>query len=217
MNTTSGITLDAQALVAGSAGNVARQRDHVAGLGAPRRALGHQPGADEGGAEEESDDDFRTRIIGEYLGTSGGGNVTDYRRWSTSQGIVRVTVVPVWQWPRHRAGDRDAGRRRRRLRATVVTALQQLPGPGAGAGPGPGAGRRYGDRRHLDAAADRDRRPVDGENGYTLDGIGNTIATRQAILDSLAAYLQGLQPGDTLVYQHLQAAFFVTGVHKVTA
>ena len=39
---------------------------------------------------------------------------------------------------------------------------------------------------------------------------------RAAILASLTAYLATLQPGDTLIYQHLQAAFFVTGVHKVT-
>ena len=58
---------------------------------------------------------------------------------------------------------------------------------------------------------------VDGEPGYTLDGIGGTIATRQSILDSIAAYLRGLQPGDQVVYQHLQAAFFVPGVHKVTS
>ena len=56
---------------------------------------------------------------------------------------------------------------------------------------------------------------VDGENGYTLDGTGNTIATRQAIVTALATYLKGLEPGDTIVYEHVQACFFVVGVHQV--
>ena len=215
VNTTSGITVDADALVAGSAGNVAAGAISSLDSVLPDVISVTNLTAMSGGAEEESDDDFRIRIIGEYVGTSGGGNVTDYNRWSASQGISRVTVVPVWNGPgtvlviaMQPNGSPVA--------ASVVTALQQYldPVPGLGQGQAPiGATVSVVTSTVLTVNIVAG---VDGENGYTLDGTGNTIATRQAILTALQAYLQGLEPGDTLVYQHLQAAFFVTGIHKIT-
>ena len=214
-NLTSGITLDAEAVEPGTAGNVAANAitslDTVLANVLSVTNLAPM----DGGAEEESDADFRDRIIGEYIGTSGGGNVTDYRRWAASQGVVRVTVVPVWNGPgtvlviaMQSDGEPVA--------STVVTALQQYldPVPGLGQGQAPiGATVTVVTSTLLVVNITAG---VDGENGYTLDGTGNTVAIRQAITDSITAYLHGLQPGDTIVYQHLQAAFFVTGVHKVT-
>ena len=214
VNTTSGITLDAAALVTGTAGNVAAgaiaSLDTV--LSDVLSVTNLAPMS--GGAEEEADDDLRTRIIGEFVGTSGGGNVTDYKRWATSQGIARTTIAPAWNGPGTvlviaMQGDGSP------VASTVLTALQNYldPVPGQGAGQAPvGATVTVVTSTVLPIVIVAG---VDGENGYTLDGTGNTIAMRSAILASLTAYLQGLQPGDTLVAQHLQAAFFVTGVHKV--
>lgn len=215
-NTTSGVTVAAAALDPGSAGNVSAQAivsldtvlTHVISV------TNLQPMT--GGEEEESDEDFRDRILGEYTGTSGGGNVTDYKRWAASQGVARTTVVPVWNG----AGtvlviamNPDGSP----VASTVVTALQAYldPVPGLGQGQAPvGATVNVATSTVLSVAVSAG---VNCEPGYSLDGTGNTIAVRSAILASLQTYLQGLRPGDTLVYQHLQAAFFVTGVHKISS
>lgn len=214
-NLTSGVTLDAEAVEPGSAGNVAANAITSLDTVLANVLAVTNPDSLEGGAEEESDADFRTRIIGEYIGTSGGGNVTDYRRWAASQGVVRVTVAPVWQG----AGtvlviamNSDGSP----VAASVVAALQQYLDPVAGQGKGQapiGATVTVVTSTLLGITIIAN---VDGEPGYTLDGTGGTIAIRQSILDSLTAYLRGLQPGDQIVYQHVQAAMFVTGVHRIT-
>ena len=213
-NTTSGITLNAQALVAGSAGNVAAGAITSLNTVLADVLAVTNPAPMQGGQEEESDADFQDRIVGEYTGTSGGGNVTDYKRWSASQGIARTTVVPVWYGPgtvlviaMNPDGTPVAN--------TVVTSLQQYLDPVAGQGAGQAP---IGATVTVVTSSLLTINIVAGVNpkpGYTLDGTGSTIATRSAILASLTNYLQGLQPGQTLVYQHLQAAFFVTGVHRV--
>ena len=215
MNTTSGITLPAQALTAGVAGNVGANAIVSLDSVLPNVISVTNPAPMQGGEEEESDDDFRTRIIGEYTGTSGGGNITDYRRWSASQGVVRVTVTPVWNGPGTVlviAMNSDGSP----VASTVVTGLQSFldPVPGLGQGQAPiGATVTVVTSSLLTVNIVA---TVIAEPGYSLDGTGNTIATRQAIIDSINAYLQGLQPGDTLVAQHLQAEFYVGGVHKIT-
>ena len=212
--TTSGVTLAAQALVAGSAGDVAQNAVTSLDTVLPTVISVFNPIPMTGGQEPESDADFRDRILGEYQGTSGGGNVVDYRRWAASQGVGRATVIPVWDG----AGtvlvvamNADGTP----VASSAVTNLQQFldPNPGLGQGQAPvGATVTVVTSTILavDIVAD-----VDGEDGYTLDGTGNTIATRQAITSALVTYLQSLEPGDVIVYEHVQACFFVTGVHQV--
>ena len=215
VNTTSGLTLNAVALNVGSAGNVAAGAVSSLDSVLPHVLSVTNPAPMTGGVEEESDADFRTRIIGEFSGTSGGGNVTDYKRWATAQGIPRTAVTPVWNGPGTVlviAMNADGSP----IGSTVLSALQLYldPVPGLGQGQAPiGATVTVVTSSLLPISITAG---VDGETGYTLDGTGNTIAMRAAILASLTAYLATLQPGDTLIYQHLQAAFFVTGVHKVT-
>jgi uncharacterized phage protein gp47/JayE len=215
INTTSGITLAAAASTVGTAGNVAANAVTSLNTVLADVLSVTNPVPMSGGTEEEADEDLRTRVMGEFVGTSGGGNVTDYKRWTTSQGVARTTVVPVWNGPGTVlviAMNSDGSP----VASTVLASLQQYldPVPGLGSGQAPvGATVTVVTSTILAITIIAG---VDGENGYTLDGTANTIAMRSAILASLTAYLQGLQPGDTLVYQHLQAAFFITGVHKVT-
>jgi uncharacterized phage protein gp47/JayE len=213
-NTTSGITLAATALTPGTAGNVAPNAITSLDTVLPTVISVTNLDPMSGGQEEESDNDFRLRILGEFVGTSGGGNITDYRRWSAAQGVSRVAVVPVWNGPGTVlvvAMNSDGTP----VASTVVTALQQFLDPVAGLGHGQapiGASVTVVTSRILVVAITA---TVVAESGYSLDGTGNTIATRQAITTALAAYLSGLQPGDTIVYEHVQACFFITGVHKV--
>lgn len=49
-----------------------------------------------GGTDVESDEVYRTRILLEWRGASGAGNVGDYRRWALSYpGVGFVTVEPI--------------------------------------------------------------------------------------------------------------------------
>jgi uncharacterized phage protein gp47/JayE len=213
-NTTSGITLAAQALTPGTASNVAANAVTSLDTVLPTVISVFNPNPMQGGQEEESDDDFRLRILGEYVGTSGGGNVTDYRRWAAAEGVARTAVIPVWNG----AGtvlvvamNADGTP----VAASIVTTLQQFldPTPGLGQGQAPiGATVTVVTSAILTVTISA---TVVAEKGYSLDGTNNTIATRQAITAALATYVQSLQPGDTIIYEHVQAAFFVTGVHKV--
>jgi uncharacterized phage protein gp47/JayE len=214
-NTTSGVTIAASALTPGSAGNLAQNA--ITSLDSVLTTVMsvNNPAPMTGGAEQESDDDFRVRILGEYVGTSGGGNIVDYRRWASAQGIPRVAVIPVWNG----AGTVlvvAMGADGTPLTSGTITALQQYldPVPGLGHGQAPiGATVTVVTSTVLAVTITAG---VDGETGYTLDGAGNTIAVRQAIMAALASYLQSLQPGDSIIYTHVQACFFVTGVHQVT-
>lgn len=215
-NTTSGITLAAQAVTPGVAGNVAAGA--ITSLDTVIAAVisVNNPDRFRGGAEQESDADFRIRILGAYLGASGGGNVADYRRWAMSQqGVERVSVIPVWNGPgtvlvvvMQRDGSPVA--------QTVVDSLQSFldPIPGQGAGQAPiGATVSVTTSTMLDIDIVG---MVIPEFGYSLDGVQNTIATRSSILASLSTYLRSLEPGGTVVYEHIQACFFVPGVHDIS-
>ena len=52
--------------------------------------------------------------------------------------------------------------------------------------------------------------------GYSLDGDAGTVATRAAINRSLANYINRLPPGEDVVLNHVEAAFFVEGVFDVS-
>jgi uncharacterized phage protein gp47/JayE len=55
------------------------------------------------------------------------------------------------------------------------------------------------------------------DTGYSLDGIGGTIAVRSDIVESLSEYIDSLRPGDDVILEHAKARLFaVTGVHDVS-
>lgn len=90
------VTLPVEAEEADAASNVtANQIDTllspIGGVSAVYNAL-----ALTGGADAESDEVYRSRILLEWRGASGAGNVGDYRRWSLSYpGVGFVTVEPI--------------------------------------------------------------------------------------------------------------------------
>lgn len=213
-NMTSGVTLAAQATEAGAASSVAAGAvtSMDSAIATVLTVTNLEPMT--GGADEESDEDFRVRIIGQYVGTSGGGNVADYRRWAAQQGVNRVTVVPVWNGPGTVlviAMQPDGSP----VAQGVVDGLQAFldPVPGKGAGQAPiGATVTVKTSTQVQIEVAAEVVPVDG---YSLDGAEATVATRGSIMLSLIAYLQHLQPGDTIVYEHVQSCFFVPGVFRV--
>jgi len=216
LNTTSGINLAAGAVATGTAGNVSPGAVTSLDTVITQVYSVNNPAAFQGGQEEESDDDFRVRILGEYVGTSGGGNQADYRRWVAGQGIERVTVVPVWDGP-----------------GTVLVVLMQQDGSPvlssevdtiqAYLDPTPGEGEGQAPIGATVTVTTSTLLPIDitceviPQAGYSLDGAGSTIATRTAILTSIANYLATLGPGDKVVFEHIQACFFVPGVLDISA
>jgi uncharacterized phage protein gp47/JayE len=215
LNTTSGIVLDAQATATGTAGNVSAGA--ITSLDTVLASVYsvNNPAAFEGGQDDESDDDFRTEILGEYQGTSGGGNAADYRRWVVSQGIERASVIPIWSG----AGtvmvvimQADGSP----VLASEVTAIQSYLDPvqGQGQGQAPiGASVTVTTSTLLMVQIACYVTPV---SGYSLDGKNSTIAYRQSIYNALTAYLNSLGPGDVIAFEHVQACFFVPGVLNIS-
>lgn len=59
---------------------------------------------------------------------------------------------------------------------------------------------------------------VSFETGYSLDGTGGTIATESQLQAALEDYINNLEPGDDVIYNHVLAVFFdVTGVYNVSS
>jgi hypothetical protein len=59
---------------------------------------------------------------------------------------------------------------------------------------------------------------VEFEDGFMLDGEAGQVALRGAITRALENYVNSLDAGDDVVFDHVRAQFYrVTGVHKVTA
>lgn len=56
------------------------------------------------------------------------------------------------------------------------------------------------------------------DDGYSLDGASGTTALREEIEASLQEYIDSLEPGEDVIYNHVRAQFFkVEGVYDVTA
>ena len=56
------------------------------------------------------------------------------------------------------------------------------------------------------------------EDGYSFDGASGTTALQTEIETYLQDYINSLEPGDDVIYNHVRAQFFkVEGVHDVTA
>lgn len=170
-----------------------------------------------GGSDDESDEDLRARILLEYLG-GGPGNVADYERWAlVHPGVGRVTVVPV----ANGAGtvtvivmDVNGDPVPNSVIDSLQYTLDPLAGQGAGTAPiGASVTVTTPETVLIDIVA-----AITFEAGYTLDGAGGIVALRDRITDALAFYLDHLDAGEDVIYDHVKAQFYtVPGVWKVTS
>jgi uncharacterized phage protein gp47/JayE len=215
LNTSAAVSLVVEAVVAGPEGNVAA--DAIISLETPNDGVAavRNPEPAVGGDDEESDDALRTRILVQYLG-QGGGTITDYQRWALEHpGVGRVNVFPVAFGPgtvqvvlMTESGDP--------VTADTVTEVQEDldPDPGKGLGRAPIGATvtvQTPTVRAIDIVAEMVFAP-----GYSLDGEGGTFATRELIEDSLREYLNSVNVGDDVIYNHVLGQFFrVPGVLNV--
>lgn len=206
-----------EALVTGEQGNVA--------AGAITQISGGPSGiesvvneeATSGGADLESDLSLRTRILLAYQG-QGSGNIVDYERWALEHPSVgKVTVIPVFEGPNTVAvvimdvnGDP--------LPSVVVEELQNELDPVAGEGRGKAPIGHEVTVKTPTAKPIAISATIDFEDGFALDGGNGQVALRDAIVKSLQSYVNNLQAGEDVVFDHVRAQFYrVTGVYKVTA
>jgi uncharacterized phage protein gp47/JayE len=213
-NTTAGVRLPATCITTGTSGNLAAGALNQLDTPIPQVTAVINEAATVGGADQESDDDFRARLLAQFQG-QGSGCIADYVRWSLAFGIERVTVVPLWNGPGTvlvvaMLSDGSP------VSSTEVDGLQGYldPIPGQGHGQAPiGAQVTVKTSTVVSVTVSAS---VNHETGYSLDGTNGTTPTRAAIEAALGNYINSLQPGDTIVYQHVQAAFFVPGVHSIS-
>jgi uncharacterized phage protein gp47/JayE len=169
-----------------------------------------------GGSEVESDESLRERLLLEFQ-PGGSGTLNDYKRWALANASVsRATVVPVWDGPgtvKVVVSDSTGAPVSNTVVAEVQESIDPLPGLGAGLAPiGATVTISTPAEVLIDVVA-----VVAFEDGYTLDGTDGSIAVRSQIVDQLENYVNNLEPGDDVVFNHVEAQFFkVRGVFDVS-
>lgn len=94
------IDLPVQAVDAGEAGNVAMSTLTVPQTPLDGLASTSNGDALSGGADVESDEAYRARLMLEFASVQGSGTVADYTRWLLARpGVGFVTVEPIWAGP----------------------------------------------------------------------------------------------------------------------
>lgn len=210
-------TVAIEALEPGVAGNVAvgtitELLSAVSGITAVTNEV-----ATSGGAEVESDDSYRSRLLLAYSTPGGAGNIGDYMRWALDYpGVGFASVEPIWNGAgtvRVTITDTENNP----VSAETAAGLQALldPVPGLGHGLAPiGAIVTVSTPTAVAVAV---QATLTLASGYSLDGGGGEVAVRQAVGDALSAYVDTLRPGDDVVLAHVVGQFFtVDGVIDVT-
>jgi uncharacterized phage protein gp47/JayE len=148
----------------------------------------------------------------------GPGAIADYLNWASAwPGVGSVKVVPVWDGAGTvlvMIGDPNG----QPLPSSVTDGLQDNldPVPGKGAGTAPvGAEVTVETSTILDVVV---AATVTYEDGYSVDGAGNTVAVGVDIAAAISAYLLTVQPGDDVILAHVSGLIATwPGVHDVTA
>jgi uncharacterized phage protein gp47/JayE len=199
------------AVVPGSAGNLSAGAINTLETAVPGVTNVTNINPTTGGEDTEDDEDLRTRILAQYTG-QGSGTIANYQQIGLAYvGVERVTVIPLWAGPGTVlvvAYQSDGTS----VTSDIVTGLQDDLDPVAGQGNGQapiGATVTVVTTAPLAIGITA---TVLYQSGYSLAGSGGTIATQAPITAALTSYLSSLEPGDTIVFQQVQAAFFVQGV-----
>jgi uncharacterized phage protein gp47/JayE len=211
VNGTIGALCTVVAVVPGSAGNLSAGAINTLETAVPGVTNVTNINPTTGGEDTEDDEDLRTRILAQYTG-QGSGTIANYQQIGLAYvGVERVTVIPLWAGPGTVlvvAYQSDGTP----VTSDIVTGLQNDLDPVAGQGNGQapiGATVTVVTTAPLAVGITA---TVLYQSGYSLAGSGGTIATQAPITAALTSYLSSLEPGDTIVFQQVQAAFFVQGV-----
>ena len=216
VDSSGGVSLLVEATEEGEDGNVGALA--ITNLDSPNPGIDavYNPAEMSGGTEEETDEELRQRILFEFEG-QGAGTENDYKRWALAvPGVGRVFVNPVWQGPgtvqivvMTRTGDAVAPS----VVDAVQAALDPIPGQAKGQAP-PGVTITVETPAVVPVNVTA---TVAFASGYSLDGVGGSIALREQIEDSIRQYIDALDVGEDVVYEHVKAQFFrVEGVYNIS-
>jgi uncharacterized phage protein gp47/JayE len=171
-----------------------------------------------GGADTETDEGLRSRLLAVY-GGGGGWNKAAFEvaALAYGNGIGQVTVIPLWDGPGTvkvviATADGDP------VSAGTVTGFQNFIDPIAAQGAG---AAMVGIAVTVQTAAVQNvtvAASVEPEPGYSVEGDGGTIALRPVIEAQLAAYVDAIGSDDEVVLAKVAGAIAnLRGVHDVTA
>lgn len=173
------------------------------------------PAPTEGGTDVEADFNLRDRVLESFVGVAV-ANQLYYRRIALSEpGISRATVVPAGNGPGTiviivATADGDPAS------PAAVASLQDRLDPEAGQGAGDG---QVGATITVLTATTQDVEvagTIEFEPGYALNAGGGLIALRDPIIAAIAAYIDGVEPGEEIVRQQLISRIMrIRGVHDV--
>lgn len=209
------LDLTVTATDAGEAGNVGALAITVPGPGLVGVDVSNADPT-QGGTEAETDESLRGRVLNAYIG-QGAGNRNDYERWARAwDGVGRVTVIPLWNGPgtvKVVVTTADG----QPVSPATVAALQADLDPTAGRGDGQapvGAHVTVETATALDVTI---AASIEFERGYTLDGVGGTVALGDEIDAAVRNYVERVEPGGEVVIAKVAGVIVtVPGVHDVS-
>lgn len=199
------------AVVPGTAGNVAAASATVVASPLQSIASVTNAAAITGGADVESDEAFRDRILLAYQGALGSGTVADYLGWALAYpGVGNAKVDPLWNGAGTvRVIVTDA--QNRPVPGAIVTGLQNLLDPVAAQGRGLAPIGATVTVATPTTVVANIAAVITPRTGYSLDGAGGTIAMRADLAAAVTAYVNALAAGENVVVAHLIAALFQVG------
>ena len=172
-----------------------------------------------GGADDETDDEYRNRLVLALSSDVGQGNKSDYVRWSrTVSGVDNASVIPQWD------GDNTVkvvlvGPDNTAVSSGVVDEVQELLDPDSdGTGEGLAPIGALVTVQSVSVVNISVAGTITHESGYSLDGASQTSATRSEIVNSINDYLRALPPGGDVIWAEMLARVVtVDGVADVSS
>jgi uncharacterized phage protein gp47/JayE len=165
-----------------------------------------------GGADEELDEPYKARLLLEFTGTRGGGTIDDYiaETLEVFPTVGFIVVEPAWTGPntvRLIISDHDA----QPLAAPVVAEIQAYWDTHAPIDAIP----TVATVAVVDIAVAAD---LELTAGYSLDGVGGSVAVRADLDLALADFFHSLPAGADVLHNRVLATLLaVEGVYDVTA
>ena len=208
-------TMPVEAVEPGASGNVPPEA--ITQLLTPIAGVSvTNPAPTSGGADVESDELLRERVLLEFSSRPGAGTIADYERWARSfPPVGYATVEALWSGAgtvRLIVTDQDNNP----VSASVVSGLQNYldPVPGQGRGLAPiGAVVTVITPTTVAVTVAATLVLL---TGYSLDGASATIAVRGDIERAVMDYIDMLKPGEDVVLHNVRAQIFkVPGVYDV--
>lgn len=212
------VDIAVEAEVGGADGNVAAGLVTVLLTGIGGVSSVSNATAISGGADVETDDLYRVRILLEYAEPHGAGTISDYRRWALGFPPVGfVAVEPLWDGPgtvRVVVSDQSNNP----VSDAVKDGLQALLDPVAGEGQGlaPVGATVTVDTVSLTTVSVAVTLSL--ATGYSLDGAAATVDVTDEVESAIKDYIDTLDPGeDVILNRVVEQIMAVPGVLDLTA